>query len=131
MSSKEYLLDTHTWLWWLFEPERLSKTALDLMQKPENRLTLSVASIWEIGIKVARGKLKLPSRPMDFIPEVLAQFRFTTIEIQAIHALEAAALPPHHADPFDRLLIAQSHLERIPLVSADLKLDSYGVKRIW
>ncbi len=131
MKNSEYLIDTHVWLWWLFEPERLTSRVLEIMADSQSQLTLSVASIWEMAIKEASGKLRLPSKAQEFVPRTLARYRFSTLEIQTLHALEAAALPVHHADPFDRVLVAQAQLEKIPFLSADKKLDAYGIDRIW
>ena len=88
---------------------------------------MSAASIWEIAIKRASGKLKAP----DDLLEQVALARFAELGITFEHAAHAGALPPHHADPFDRMLIAQAGYENIPIVSADVQLDAYGITRIW
>ena len=113
------LLDTQCWLWWFAQPERLSEEAIAHIAAETNDLWFSVASVWEIGIKVAIGKLLLPE-PIDrYISSQMLQLGARSLEITATHALQAAALPLHHRDPFDRMLIAQAQLGGMTLVSAD------------
>ncbi|MGK7878229.1 MAG: type II toxin-antitoxin system VapC family toxin [Xenococcaceae cyanobacterium] len=125
------LLDTHCWLWWLVEPERLSETAREAITAFDNELWLSVASIWEIGIKVKAGKLKLPQAPENLIPQQMQVDRLLALSITASHALKAAALPLHHKDPFDRMLIAQTQLEKIAILTNDTVFASYNVTTLW
>jgi PIN domain nuclease of toxin-antitoxin system len=126
------LLDTQCWLWWFAQPERLSEEAITRIADETNELWLSVASIWEIGIKVAIGKLPLPEPPDSYISNRIGQLGVRSLEITAIHALRAAALPLHHRDPFDRMLIAQAHLEDMTLVSADAVFKQYSdVSILW
>jgi PIN domain nuclease of toxin-antitoxin system len=125
------LLDTHCWLWWLVEPERLSETAREAITTFDNELWLSVASIWEIGIKVKTGKLKLPQTPEIFIPQQMQADRLETLLIKPDRALKAAALPLHHKDPFDRMLIAQTQLENFLLLTNDSAFASYNVATLW
>jgi PIN domain nuclease of toxin-antitoxin system len=120
------LLDTQCWLWWFAKPERLSEEAIIQIADEANELWFSVASIWEIGIKVAIGKLPLPE-PLDrYISSRMAQLGVRALEITALHALRAAALPLHHRDPFDRMLIAQAQMEDMTLVSADTMFEQYS-----
>lgn len=114
------LLDTHSWLWWLVEPERLSKTAQEAIVAFDNELLLSVASIWEISIKYKANKLKLPQTPEILIPQQMQIDGIDTLSITASHALKAGALPLHHKDPFDRMLIAQTQLEKIVILTNDI-----------
>jgi len=126
------LLDTQCWLWWFAQPERLSEEAITHIVDETNELWFSVASIWEIGIKVAIGKLPLPEPPDKYIPSRMSQLGVRSSEITATHALRAAALPLHHRDPFDRMLIAQAQLEDMTLVSADAILRQYSdVSILW
>ncbi len=126
------LLDTQCWLWWFAQPERLSEEAITHIVDETNELWFSVASIWEIGIKVAIGKLPLPESPDKYIPSRMGQLGVRSVEITATHALRAAALPLHHRDPFDRMLIAQAQLEDMTLVSADAMLRQYSdVSILW
>ena len=126
------LLDTQCWLWWFAQPERLSEEAITYIADETNELWFSVASIWEIGIKVAIGKLPLPESTDSYISSRLGQLGVTALEITATHALRAAALPLHHKDPFDRMLIAQAQLEDMTVVSADAIFRQYSdVSIIW
>ena len=126
------LLDTQCWLWWFAQPERLSEKAIAHIVDETNDLWFSVASVWEIGIKVAIGKLPLPE-PIDrYIASRMVQLGARSLEITASHALQAAALPLHHRDPFDRMLIAQAQLEGMTLVSADAMFRQYSdVSVLW
>lgn len=122
------LLDTQCFLWWFAQPERLSETAIAHMTNEANELWLSVASIWEIGIKAALGKLPLPE-PIDrYVPSRMAQLGAKSLDIRATHAMRAAALPLHHRDPFDRMLVAQAQVDDMTLVSADEMLQQYDVE---
>jgi PIN domain nuclease of toxin-antitoxin system len=125
------LLDTHCWLWWITTPERLSAKVLQLLAEGRNELFFSAASSWEIAIKYALGKLPLPEKPEKFIPSRLARDAITPLPIHHIHALHVASLPPHHRDPFDRLLISQAQLEGLPIVTVDKQFENYEIEIIW
>lgn len=125
------LLDTHCWLWWLVEPEKLSKTATDAIKTLDNELWFSVASIWEIGIKFNAGKLPLPQPPEILIPQQMQIDQLSTLSITSSHALKAASLPLYHKDPFDRMLIAQTQLEGITILTNDTIFSSYDVNCLW
>lgn len=126
------LLDTQCWLWWFAQPERLSEEAITQIADETNELWLSVASIWEIGIKFAIAKLPLPEPPDKYISSRMGQLGVRSLEITATHALRAASLPLHHRDPFDRMLIAQAQLEDLTLVSADAIFRQYNdVAILW
>lgn len=125
------LLDTHAFLWFITADPRLSAPARQVLSTGGNQVLLSLASVWEIAIKVAIGRLPLPL-PLDtFIPEQLRINRIELLPISLEHTYEVARLPLHHRDPFDRLLIAQAIRESIPVVSADEAFDSYPVQRYW
>lgn len=114
------------------QPERLSEEAITHITDETNELWFSVASIWEIGIKVAIGKLPLPEPPESYIASRMGQLGVRSLEITATHALQAAALPLHHRDPFDRMLVAQAKLEDMTLVSADAIFRQYSdVSVLW
>ena len=100
------LLDTQCWLWWFAEPERLNEEAIDHIADERNELWFSIASIWEIGIKVALGKLPLPEPVDSYISSRMVQLGVQYLEIRSPHALRAAALPLHHRDPFVRVACA-------------------------
>ncbi len=120
------LVDTQCWLWWFAQPERLSEEAIALLADETNEVWFSVASIWEMGIKVAIGKLPLPESIDSYISSRMVQLGARSLEISVTHALRAAALPLHHRDPFDRMLIAQAQLENLTLVSADAMFKQYN-----
>ena len=128
---KRTLLDTECWLWWHLSPERLGATALALFEERRSPLLLSAASSWEIAIKTALGKLELPSPPDRFVPYQLAEDGIDSLAIEHAHALRVARLPPHHSDPFDRLLVAQAQLERCTFLTADAQILDYDVETLW
>jgi len=125
------LLDTHTFLWWLENSSLLSARARDLIENGDNVVFLSSASGWEISIKAQLGKLKLPATPETFVTEQLFHHGFQSLSITMSHALHISNLPPLHRDPFDRLLIAQCQLEKIPIITADHLITQYKVESIW
>ena len=125
------LLDTHTFIWWDSEPNKLSSAALKASQDPANTLILSVVSVWEMQIKSQLGKLSL-NVPLSEI--IKGQQQSNNIEILSVtleHVLELHNLPHHHGDPFDRLLIAQANVEEALLVSGDSAFSKYPVKLLW
>ena len=125
------LLDTHSFLWWESDEDRLSKSAFDIIRDGRNELIVSVATIWEVAIKYAKGRLILPTAPDLFIAERLRRNRWTELPIDRMHAIRAGSLPRLHGDPFDRMLIAQAQLESIPIVTADSAITRYDVETIW
>ena len=125
------LLDTHAFLWWIDDAPSLSRKARASISSPRNECLLSIASCWEMAIKVSLGKLRLPGVIERFIPEQLAANAFRQLTIEFRHVARVAALPFHHRDPFDRLLAAQAIEEECAIVSADPVFRKYGVKRIW
>jgi len=125
------LLDTHALLWFLDDDPLLSGSAKALIEDPANHKFVSVATCWEIAIKVGLKKLDLGEPATTFLPRELAANHFDLLEITLRHATFVETLPPHHKDPFDRLLIAQALIEAMPIVRVDLALDAYGVTRLW
>ena len=125
------LLDSHTFLWFVWDDPQLSPTAKALIQDPANHKLVSVASCWEIAIKVGLKRLDLGEPATTFLPRELATNGFDLLGIKLIHATSVESLPPHHKDPFDRLLVAQSLIESLPVVSVDTQLDAYGITRLW
>ena len=107
--------------------KRLSQQARELLQDPENQLFLSAASSWEIAIKHALGKLPLPMPPMEYVLSRMETSGTASLPVQHSHALQAGSLPRHHADPFDRLLIAQAQLENLHILTADGQFEAYEV----
>ncbi len=122
------LIDTHIFLWFVNNDPQLSLTAKILLES-DVEILLSVASLWEIAIKVSTGKMTLPQPFEIFIPEQLQQNDITVLPIATEHLTYITTLPFHHRDPFDRLLIAQSIVEGIPIVSGDDAFDLYQVDR--
>jgi PIN domain nuclease of toxin-antitoxin system len=122
-----YLLDTHIWLWLIGEPSRLRPELLAELRAPRTRLLLSAASSWEIAIKWALGRLTLPEPPETFVPSRMRGTGVDGLAVEHAHALRVADLPSHHADPFDRLLIAQAQVEDCPIVTVDAAFDRYDV----
>lgn len=125
------LLDTHAFLWWVQDAVDLSRKARRAIADPGNECLFSLASCWEIAIKLSLGKLKLAAPMERFIPEQLAANGIVRLDIDFRHVAKVATLPFHHRDPFDRLLVAQAAQEGLPIVSADAVFQKYGVKRIW
>jgi PIN domain nuclease of toxin-antitoxin system len=125
------LLDTHVFLWWILDQPRLSPRARDLICDGTSELFFSAASGWEIAIKAQLGKIKLPDDPLKFTLGQLEINAFTELPVRLAHALQVATLPALHRDPFDRLLVAQSQVEHLPLVSADPLVARYDVQVIW
>ena len=124
------LLDTQCWLWMALSPERFSTRARRIVEDSSHTLYLSAASAWEIAIKHAMGKLRLPEPPERYVPSRLASLGVQTLAIEHTHALRLAALPSHHRDPFDRLLVAQAQSEGLPILTADPAIRAYDVDTV-
>jgi PIN domain nuclease of toxin-antitoxin system len=125
------LLDTHAFLWWNEANPTLSKRARGVLSNPRNVLVLSVMSAWEMVIKTRAGKLRLPEPPSVYIPTRAAHYGIEILPVSLAHVLAAESLPPHHRDPFDRLLVAQAGVEQIPILSADPQVRQYSVEVVW
>lgn len=120
------LLDTHSFLWWLDDPQLLSKAARKAIADGKNTVYISAAVAWEISIKRSLGKLDAP----EDLEAAMEANRFLPLPITVPHALAVAGLPPIHRDPFDRLLIAQAKHEGFKLVSRDSHVPAYGIPHI-
>lgn len=125
------LLDTHSFLWWCITPHRLSAPALAVCQDDSNSLYLSVASAWEIQIKVQIGKLAIPSSLEHLIQHQQQKNSMLVLPVLLPHVFALAALPMHHKDPFDRLLVAQAVAENLTIISNDTLLSTYPVPIFW
>ena len=125
------LLDTHTFIWWDSEPQRLSQQVLNICQDPENVLLASVASLWEMQIKLQLGKLELNKPLAELVSGQQEINKIDILDVKLEHVLALAKLPSHHKDPFDRLLIAQADIEEAILVSKDQIFTEYEVKVVW
>lgn len=125
------LLDTHTIFWSLEDPSRIGAAAMTAMANPANDRFLSAATIWELAIKVGQGKLGLSLPYRQWMEKAIADLVLILLPITVEYAERQSALPPHHKDPFDRLMIAQALVDGIPIVSVDAAFDPYGITRIW
>jgi len=125
------LLDTHTFLWWIDNNPRLSSRAHELISDAGNMLFLSAASGWEIAIKSKLGRLTLSGDLEHFIADQLAANAIRSLPIKMSHALHVYTLPSHHRDPFDRILVAQSQMEDMSILTADPQIAQYPVQAIW
>jgi PIN domain nuclease of toxin-antitoxin system len=126
-----YLIDAHSLIWAQEDPSKLGPAAVTAMQDPANELLLSVGTIWELSIKSGLGKLTLSLPFRQWMDIAIVRLVLVVLPITLDHADRQTALPWHHRDPFDRLLVAQALFESVSLVSADAIFDQYGVNRIW
>jgi PIN domain nuclease of toxin-antitoxin system len=125
------LIDTHVFLWWTAADPRLPSRVKTRLLDPDNTFLLSVASIWEIAIKVHRGRLHLPEKLGPYFAARLAAYRIDALPVAVEHVLDTASLPAHHRDPFDRLIIAQARMEGVPILTSDADFRKYSVEVIW
>ena len=125
------LVDTHVFLWWVEGNRTLPVKARAALADQDNECLLSLVSVWELAIKAGLGKLRLALPVQRYVVEHVAANSFRLLDIQIAHVGRVESLPPHHGDPFDRLLIAQALEEKIPVVTAEPVFRDYGVKRIW
>jgi PIN domain nuclease of toxin-antitoxin system len=125
------LLDAYAFLWFVDDNPHLSETERVLIEKEESQPFLSMASLWEIAIKVSLGKLQLEQPYENFIPQQLALNGSGILNFSLEHLATIASLPFHHRDPFDRLIVVQSKIEKMTLISADALFDAYEVERVW
>lgn len=125
------LLDTHALLWWCEGNPQMTDRAYEVISDPANELLLSLASAWEIVAKVQGGKLELPEPVETFLPSRMKHYGVGLLPITLPHLLATASLPMLHKDPFDRVLVAQSKLEGLPIVTVDQQLKQYGIETIW
>jgi len=125
------LLDTHVFLWWITDDHHLPPHIHDIISDGNNELFLSAASCWEIAIKTQLGRITLPAKPDVFISNQMAINDIKGLPIQPSHALHIFNLPYLHRDPFDRIIVAQSQLERLPVITSDTQITQYKVDTIW
>ncbi len=125
------LIDTHTFIWFVLNQPQLSNRVRNLISEPDKIRMFSIASVWEMAIKHSQGKLSF-TLPFDiFINQQLTINKLRVIDINLDHIAVVASLPFHHRDPFDRLIIAQAIVERIPILSRDSAFDDYPIERWW
>ena len=125
------ILDTHTFLWGNMDDPQLSTAAREFIRDSTNEGFLSAASAWEIAIKCARGRLTLPEDPDEYVTDRMVKHHFLPLPVQISHALQVFNLPDVHQDSLDRLLVAQSQMEDIPILTADPVIHQDGVSIIW
>lgn len=125
------LLDTHAFLWWVEGAPALGRRAHAAIANANNDVFLSIATCWELAIKLSLGKLRLAQSVERFIPEQLARNGFTLLGLEFRHVARVGDLPFHHRDPFDRVLVAQALQDDLAIVSADRVLRKYGVTVVW
>ncbi len=118
-----FLLDTHILLWWLGDEQKLSPQIRAVISNPENVIFVSAATVWEMSIKKSLGKLSMPNNLL----EKLKDNNFQVLDITAEHGLRVTDLPLHHKDPFDRMLIAQSMIEGLTIITLDTKFPLYDI----
>ncbi|HYC55986.1 MAG TPA: type II toxin-antitoxin system VapC family toxin [Candidatus Binatia bacterium] len=124
------LIDTHCWLWMQAEPERLANPVREILTDPATGIFLSAASVWEMSIKIALGKLRFPGSIREYVLSRNGQHGISRLPITQSHALQIAQLPAHHRDPFDRMLVAQAQVENLPILTSDAAFRSYDVEVI-
>ena len=126
-----YLIDTHVFLWWMASPEKLSEKVLTYLNNNDNNIYLSPASSWEIMIKFQLKKLELHTSPEKYIPSRMSIYNIKELPITHAHTLYIDKLPLIHRDPFDRIILSQSKVEKIPLITKDATIKKYSGKFIW
>jgi PIN domain nuclease of toxin-antitoxin system len=127
----DYLLDTHAFIWWALEPDKLPEKVLKTIESSHNGVFLSIASIWEMQIKIQLNKLHLPLSLSELLSQqqTINHIELLPIEPSHIYALESLSL--HHKDPFDRMLIAQSSTTHFVLISKDPEFSNYPINLFW
>jgi PIN domain nuclease of toxin-antitoxin system len=125
------LIDTHTLLWALDDPSKLSGPATKALQDPANDLLLSAATVWELAIKIGQKKLTLSLPYRKWMEKAFADLGLALLPVTVEYAERQATLPAHHKDPFDRMIIAQALVEGVDVVCSDAAFDAYGITRVW
>ena len=125
-----FLLDTHVLIWWMEGSSKIGRRAKKTLFHPEAAIWVSAASIWEISIKAALGRLDPFDPPEDWARKLVNEMGVRSLSITFAHAEAVRHLPPHHADPFDRILIAHAQCESLTLLTVDRWMDAYGIRTI-
>jgi PIN domain nuclease of toxin-antitoxin system len=125
------LLDTHALIWWFSDDPLLPQTVREIIADTDNTLVVSAASAWELAIKYQQGKLRKAADLVSDFSSRVEREGFQLLPISAEHGIRAGLLPGPHKDPFDRMLIAQSQAENIPIISNEGAFEAYGVRRLW
>ncbi|MCC5602103.1 type II toxin-antitoxin system VapC family toxin [Nostoc sp. CHAB 5714] len=126
-----FLLDTHTFIWFVTDSPKLSLSAKALIEDEYNEKLFSTASIWEMAIKHSLGKLRFDLPLQTFVKQQITQNSMDLLSIELDHLAVVATMPLHHRDPFDRLLIAQAIVEQVPILGMDSAFDAYSIQRLW
>ena len=127
----KYLLDTHAFLWFVTDNDKLSSNARSIIKNSNNEVYFSAASAWEMSIKVRLGRLTIEEELEPFIIKQLSENNFSTLSITIFHSIYTSKLPDIHKDPFDRMIIAQSQVEDMPLISKDKNIEKYKIPVVW
>ena len=127
----KYLLDTHAFLWFVSEDNRLSSKAQSIIKNSRNDIYFSAVSAWEMSIKIRLGRLSIEEELEPFIIKQLSENNFSTLSITIFHSIYTSKLPDIHKDPFDRMIVAQSQVEDMPLISKDKNIKKYKVPVVW
>jgi PIN domain nuclease of toxin-antitoxin system len=127
----KYLLDTHAFLWFVSADDKLSSKARSIIKNSNNEVYFSAASAWEMSIKVRLGRLTIEEELEPFIIKQLSENNFSTLSITIFHSIYTSKLPDIHKDPFDRMIIAQSQVEDMPLISKDKNIEKYKIPVVW
>ena len=127
----KYLLDTHAFLWFVIDDKRISTNAKSIIKDSKNEIFFSAASAWEMAIKIKLNRLKIKGNLESFIIEQLSANNILPLSITISHSLYTERLPQFHKDPFDRIIIAQSIVENLQLISADKDIRKYNLKLVW
>lgn len=125
------LLDTHVWIWWLTDPDRLSRPAYMALRDADSELFLSPASTWELMVKSTAGRVTVSESVEALVEEAIAASGVQPLPVEHRHALQLRQLPAHHRDPFDRMLVAQAQSSGLILVTADQQLAAYDIDTLW
>jgi PIN domain nuclease of toxin-antitoxin system len=125
-----YLIDTHILIWLIIETNKLPKNIFQVLKNKNNKIFISAVSIWEIAIKVSIGKLIFPFELKNIIKEI-SEMNISVLDITSEHLIKVADLPFHHKDPFDRLIISQSIIENIPIISSENIFSKYNIEIFW
>ena len=127
----KYLLDTAVWLWSLNSPELIGDEGREIIERGEEEIYLSAVTSWEISIKMRLGKLDFSGPPAHHVPQFMAKQSLRPLSVTHSHAAKVYDLPPHHRDPFDRMLIAQAMVEDMVILTSDRSFKKYPVRLLW
>ncbi len=127
----KYLLDTHAFIWFVTDDGKLSSKARSIIKDSHNEVYFSAASAWEMSIKIKLGRLTIQEELEPFIIKQLSENNFGALAINVLHSIYTSKLPDIHKDPFDRMIIAQSKIEDMPLISKDNNIKKYNVPVLW